>query len=236
MKYSKYKSKAGFFAGKGFYLVLAVCIIAVGAAAFTAVSTITSMEESLLSSSERPSSLYTPPQSQTASVTEQVQKPVSDVPDTREESPSSAKQSSEQTSSEEETVYFKIPLEGNIGKTFSSTALQYSETYGDMRLHLGVDIQADKGAQVVSAAKGKITKIADDSLWGRMVVIDHGSGIVVYYCGLENLTVSEGETVKAGIKLGEVGTVPCECEDKTHIHIAVTRDGEYISPLDLIAQ
>lgn len=235
MKYSKYKSKTGFFAGKGFYIVLAVCIIAVGAAAFTAVSTITSMEESLLSSSERPSSMEAPKSSDTVSTTEQVQKPVSDVPDTREESSKTAPSSSKVISSEEK-VYFKIPLVGNIGKTFSDSALQYSKTYGDMRLHLGVDIQAEKGAEVVSAAKGKVEKIADDSLWGRMVVINHGGGIVVYYCGLENLTVSEGETVKAGTKLGVVGSVPCECEDASHIHIAVLKDGEYISPLELISE
>ncbi len=236
MKYSKYKSKAGFFAGKGFYLVLAVCIIAVGAAAISAVSTISSMEESLLSSSEKPTSSYSAPSSsQTQSVTEQVQKPVSDVPDTREES-SEKQESAVSSKAEEEKVYFKIPLVGNIGKTFSDSALQYSKTYGDMRLHLGVDIQADKGTDVVSAAKGKIEKIADDGLWGRMVVINHGSGIVVYYCGLENLTVSEGETVKAGTKLGVVGSVPCECEDASHIHIAVLKDGEYISPLELISQ
>lgn len=235
MKYSKYKSKIGFFAGKGFYIVLAVCIIAVGAAAFTAVSTITSMEESLLSSSERPSSVEAPKSSDTVSTTEQVQKPVSDVPDTREESSKTAPSSSKVSSSEEK-VYFKIPLVGNIGKTFSDSALQYSKTYGDMRLHLGVDIQAEKGAEVVSAAKGKVEKIADDSLWGRMVVINHGGGIVVYYCGLENLTVSEGETVKAGTKLGVVGSVPCECEDASHIHIAVLKDGEYISPLELISE
>ena len=40
---------------------------------------------------------------------------------------------------------FAIPLNGNIGKIFSDSELQYSATYNDMRLHLGVDVQAEKG-------------------------------------------------------------------------------------------
>ncbi len=243
MKYQKQNKTAKFFAGKGFYLVLALCIMAVGAAAWSAFSTISTIEENFTSLNSDFSSqedLGT-----LSSVTEQVAKPVSDVEDTRPDSSSAPSSSEDKAESEpksdssteqKQKVYFTMPLKGNVGKTFSDSALQYSETYGDMRLHLGVDILASKGETVVSAAAGTVTKIADDGTWGRMVVIDHGKGIVVYYCGLENLTVSEGEKVSAGTKMGVVGTVPCECEDESHIHITVTKDGEYISPLDLLAE
>lgn len=236
MKYSKYKDGKGFFAGKGFYFVLAFCIVAVLAAAGAAVSTINSAENSYLSSeSDESQSYYIYTESKTESIAQEVRQPVSDVPDTRTDKASS-QENSETADSGEEKVYFKIPVAGNIGKAFSDSALQYSKTYGDMRLHQGVDLQAEKGTEVVSAAKGKVTEIVDDGLWGRMVVIDHENGIVVYYCGLENLTVSEGETVKAGTPIGAVGVVPCECEDESHIHIAVEKDGKYISPLDLLSQ
>lgn len=242
MKYKKQSKTAKFFAGKGFYLVLALCIMAVGAAAWSAFSTISTIEENFTSFQSEISSQQDI--GEVSSVTEQVGNPVSDVEDTRNESSKvedSVDSKTESTESKSDTedkqkVYFTMPLTGNIGKIFSDSSLQYSKTYGDMRLHLGVDILAEKGEKVVSAAAGTITKIADDGTWGRMVVIDHGKGIVVYYCGLENLTVSEGESVSSGTQIGEVGTVPCECEDESHIHITVTKDGEYISPLDLLKQ
>ena len=161
---------------------------------------------------------------------------VSDVTDSRVESAEETSSEPAVPSSEPsiEAPAFAIPLKGNIGKIHSDSELQYSATYGDMRLHLGVDIQADKGAEVRSAAPGTVKQVSDDALWGRMVVIDHGDGIVCYYCGLENTTVNNGEEISAGTKIGVVGTVPSECADISHIHIAVTRDGKYISPLDLL--
>ena len=237
MRYQNYKRKSGFFAGKGFYIVLAACVVAVGIAAFSAVNTISSVEDKLNSS--KPESVV--------SKAEDVGQTVSDVknePSSKEQASSQKTESKEDkptssvanTSSEKTAqVYFTLPIKnGSIGKLFSDTELQYSKTHGDRRLHLGVDIVADKGAEVVSAASGKVTNVTTDALWGKMVVIDHGHGIIAYYCGLENPTVSKNDTVKAGVKIGEVGTVPCECADNPHLHVAVTREGKYISPLDII--
>ena len=236
MRYQNYKRRSGFFAGKGFYIVLAACVVAVGIAAFSAVNTISSVEDKLNSS--KPESVV--------SKAEDVGQTVSDV---KNESSSKGQVSSQKAESKEtpassvadtsskktEEFYFTLPIKnGSIGKLFSDTELQYSATHGDRRLHLGVDIVADKGAEVVSAASGKVTNVTTDALWGKMVVIDHGHGIIAYYCGLENPTVSKNDTVKAGIKIGEVGTVPCECADNPHLHVAVTREGKYISPLDII--
>ncbi len=240
MKYSNYRKKSGFFAGKGFYVVLAACIVAVGVASWSAMSTISSVDERVNSSKEQPTSSIVD-----SADAEDVGKTVSDVKNDKasssqvssQEEPVSSETSSTETPTEEpmHEVYYTLPVKNcNIGKLFSDTALQYSATHGDRRLHLGVDLLAKEGTDVVAAASGTVQKVTTDSLWGKMVVIDHGSGIVAYYCGIENTTVSEKETVKAGVKIGQVGTVPCECADESHIHIAVTRDGKYISPLDLI--
>lgn len=232
MKYENRRKKTKFFAGKGFYIVLALCIVAVGAAAWSAVSTINSSEDYFMSSNYNSSEKLP-----TSSVSEQVANPVSDVEDTRSEVSSAQDKIQPQTQPQapvESGPKYVMPLKGNIGKTFSGDTLQYSKTYDDMRLHLGVDLLAKKGTDVVSAAKGTVKKITDDGVWGKMIVMDHGSGIVVHYCGLDGLTVSEGETVAVGTKIGVVGTVPSECEDEDHIHITVTKNGEYISPYDLL--
>lgn len=249
MKYRNYKKKPPFFAGKGFYIVLAVCVLAVGVAAWSALDVMTSTDKDITSSLESEPS-WEPPTESAADVGHTVsdvekEPPVESAPE--KEVSSNVERAPELTDSDLTGIdlssdiaglpdKFAIPLMGNIGKSFSDKELQPSATYGDMRLHLGVDIQGEKGSPVVSAAAGEVMKVANDALWGKMVVIDHGGGIICYYCGLDNTTVSQGEAISAGTKIGEVGEVPCESADKSHIHIAITREGKYISPLELMKQ
>ncbi len=238
MKYSNYRKKPGFFAGKGFYIVLAACIVAVGVAAFSAVNTISSVEDKLTSSKKSDMVSSTADVGQTVSnvKNDKASSSKTELSSQQTESRNEPVSSAADTSSQQkEEVYFTLPIKnGSIGKLFSDSELQYSATHGDRRLHLGVDIVSDKGTEVVAATSGKVLNVTTDGLWGKMVVIDHGHGIVAYYCGLENTTVSKNDTVKAGVKIGEVGTVPCECADASHLHVAVTREGKYISPLDII--
>jgi murein DD-endopeptidase MepM/ murein hydrolase activator NlpD len=233
MKYLKHKTKK-FLEGRGFYIVLAACIAAVCVAAWSAAATISSVEEDITSSSDYNQQAEVSSQKPPVSSMEEVLQNVSDVSDTRPPASSEQKTSSENVSSKT-AVTFTMPINGNVGKSFSDSALQYSKTYGDMRLHLGVDLQAKEGTEVKAAAGGTVTEVRDDALWGKTVVIDHGFGITVHYCGLKNVTTQKGEKLASGTKIGEVGIVPCECEDKPHVHIAVVKNGKYISPLELLA-
>lgn len=52
------------------------------------------------------------------------------------------------------TRYFILPVGGKILKDYDDRNLQYSETYKDWRLHLALDIAANKGTAVFSACKG----------------------------------------------------------------------------------
>lgn len=131
--------------------------------------------------------------------------------------------------------YFVMPVTGNILKSFSLTELSYSETYGDYRFHPGIDIEADAGTRVKSAGAGVVKKVYADADLGETVVIDHGNGILAYYCGLNAVPmVSEGDTVLAGTDLGAVDTIPSECADAPHLHLAMQQDGLWVSPLKLM--
>ncbi len=231
MKYSKHSFKSKFLSGKGFYLVLAVGIAAVGISAWSAASTIIEVEENLTSSYH---SLVPAPQ-QSSQPSTNVGQNVSDVEDTRSEVSSKAPVSSAESTSSK-APSFAMPLENaTIGKGYSDKTLQYSKTFGDMRLHLGIDVNAKEGSNVLLPAKGTIKNITEDKLWGNMITVDHGSGITVIYCGIKNVSVNVGEKLSAGVKLGQVGVVPSECADESHIHVAVMKDGKYIAPTDLLS-
>ncbi len=234
MKYSKHKNEQPFLKGKGFYLVLAATIAALGIAAWSAAATIESVDDG--ASSSNISSIEPAPQNSSSvpQATEQAGQNVSDVSDNRDNPSSEKPISSKPESGSLKGAAITMPFSGSIGKNFSDKTLQYSKTYGDMRLHLGIDLQAEEGTKVVAMAKGTVEKVTDDALYGKTVVINH-FGYSVHYSGLKNITVTEGESVESGVKVGEIGVVPCEREDKSHIHFTAMKDGKYVSPTELLA-
>ncbi|PWK09021.1 M23 family metallopeptidase [Tumebacillus permanentifrigoris] len=66
----------------------------------------------------------------------------------------------------------------------------------------------DLGDTVVASAGGKVTVVRDlgDTSYGKYVVVDHGGGWTTYYAHLNTQSVSVGQTVTFGTKLGTVGS------------------------------
>ncbi len=135
---------------------------------------------------------------------------------------------------EEEKVTYIMPIEGNISKGYSDSALQYSATYGDMRLHTGVDILCDSGSDIKSVSSGTVKSVTDDAKYGKVITVEYADNITVKYCGMGSVNVKDGDSVTAGTVIGTSGEIPCECADNPHIHIEVTRDGNAVSPLEAL--
>ncbi len=229
MRYKESTKFPKLIGSTGFIVVMSCCLIAVGAAIWFAVSRVNSVNEKGTTS---PQSSYNSQQSsynENTEMPEAVEPEVSaDVNNSVEDVPY---ESQESTASVEETRSFVLPVTGNVSKGYSDTALQYSATYGDMRLHTGIDILCENGTDIKSAGAGVVTSVTEDAHYGRTITIDHGDSITVKYCGFASINVSEGESVSAGTVIGTSGEVPCECSDKPHIHIEATLEGETVSPL-----
>lgn len=232
MKY--YSSASRKKNSNGLYIVIACGLIAVGAIAWFAVSRISGKTTENPTPSkdqtyDKPYTSYndiTTPENTLSDVANSV----SDIPYTSSEPEASEPQ---ETEPKQAPI---MPVDGEILKDFSNSALQFSQTYGDMRLHTGVDIKAELGTTVKSAADGTVTATDDSALLGKTVTIDHGNGIIIKYCGLENVLVSTGKKVNMGDSIAVVGNVPSECADNSHIHLEATKNGEVVSPLDVIGK
>lgn len=228
MKYKEKKSSK-FFEGKGFYLVLSGCLIAVGIASWSAYSGINNDEPN-----PDPAPSYTAsenePEPDDAPVgTETTSEPYSSLEESQYEEPSTP------PVTEIVADKFNIALNGNITKNFSATELVYSETFRDMRLHTGIDISGELGTEVRSCGKGYVVAVINDALLGNYVEIDHGNGVVARYCGLDqNISVQEGDTVSLGTKLGTLGAIPSECSDKSHLHLEFFKDEIPVDPMSFI--
>ena len=177
MKYSEYTSKPKFKGNAAFYTVIACCLLALGGASWFAASKISRRSSD---GNNSPSQIPDSPQSSAAesisepqaTVSENVGKSVSDEPYSSKPDAAEPK-----TESKLPKKVFTIPVQGDIIKKYSDKELQFSATYGDMRIHTGLDIACADGTAVSACSDGKVLSVEDTAFLGTVVTVDHGSGI-----------------------------------------------------------
>lgn len=128
------------------------------------------------------------------------------------------------------------PLRGEVLMAFSVDQLVYSPTLADWRTHDGVDISAKPGTTVLAATSGTVSSVEDDPLMGTTVVISHEGGYETIYANLQaKPTVNPGDLVTAGQIIGAVGTTAAaEAAQSPHLHFSVTRDGKAVDPNEFL--
>lgn len=97
---------------------------------------------------------------------------------------------------------FAWPLEGPV-----------TGVYGSQRIfngvpkqpHFGMDIAAPTGTLVKAPAGGKVTLARDLYYSGWTLLIDHGQGLSSAFLHLNQILVKEGDVVKQGDTIAEVG-------------------------------
>ena len=129
---------------------------------------------------------------------------------------------------------YVFPVGKKIIKDYSDSVAVKSKTMNDWRVHNGVDFSAKEGDEVKAVQSGAVLAIYNSSLWGAIVEIDHGAGVVARYCGLaENLTVNANDVVESGQTIGYIGAIPVEAADGIHLHFEITKNGAAADPLSL---
>jgi murein DD-endopeptidase MepM/ murein hydrolase activator NlpD len=141
---------------------------------------------------------------------------------------------------EEPAGVFALPVSGQLYKGHDATLQVYSNTMGDYRVHLGVDIATAPEAPVFAAADGKVEKIWEDSMMGTCVAVTHKDETLSIYKNLaKELSegIAAGAEVKQGQQLGTVGdTAVVEMADEPHLHFEVTVKGISVDPMDFFSR
>jgi len=133
-----------------------------------------------------------------------------------------------------------LPVSGLLYKGHDATLQVYSNTMGDYRVHLGLDIATAPEAPVYAVADGKVEKVWEDSMMGTCVAVTHKDETVSIYKNLakdlaDGITV--GAEVKQGDAIGRVGdTAVIEMADDPHLHFEVTVKGLSVDPCDFFSK
>ncbi|WP_210367607.1 peptidoglycan DD-metalloendopeptidase family protein [Bacillus sp. REN3] len=97
------------------------------------------------------------------------------------------------------------------------------------KMHKGIDIARPSNHTIKAADNGVVVSAGYDGGYGNKVVIDHRNGYRTVYAHLASISVSAGQTVQGGSKIGVMGRTG----DSTgvHLHFEVYQNGKLIDPL-----
>lgn len=136
----------------------------------------------------------------------------------------------------DEEFMLALPVEGILSKGHDSTIQVWSDTMGDYRVHLGVDIESKENAPVYAAADGEVARVWDDALMGKCVAISHDGEIFTIYKNLSATLadgIEKGSRVSCGQKIGYVGeSAISELAQEPHLHLEMTVNGLSVNPMD----
>jgi murein DD-endopeptidase MepM/ murein hydrolase activator NlpD len=106
---------------------------------------------------------------------------------------------------------------------------------GGRRPHLGIDIAAPRGTPVLAVSDGRIERVDVTSLGGRTVWLkEEGSKRRHYFAHLESFAVTRGQKVRAGQKIGTVGTSGNAAGTPPHLHYSVREGNEVLDPATVL--
>lgn len=135
---------------------------------------------------------------------------------------------------------FTLPVaSGKLFKAHDSEMQVYSETMGDYRVHLGIDILSPEGSPVYAAADGTVAQIWEDVRMGYCIAIKHnGDAVSIYKNVAEELPsgIVEGAKIKGGQQIASVGSsAMVEIADESHLHFEMTVGGLSVDPLEYLS-
>lgn len=114
---------------------------------------------------------------------------------------------------------WKWPAQGPLIARFQSNA----------SLNKGIDIAGELGQPVLAAANGTVVYAGRGLLgYGDMIIVKHDEDFLSAYAHNSRLLVKEGEQVKVGQKVAEMGN---SGTDRVKLHFEIRRRGQPVDPL-----
>lgn len=93
----------------------------------------------------------------------------------------------------------------------------------------GIDIAGIEGKAVKAASAGKVVYSGNGLIsYGNLVIIKHSRSYLSAYAHNKKLLVKEGQAVKAGQKIAELGKTGA---DKPKLHFEIRKNGKPVDPL-----
>jgi len=116
---------------------------------------------------------------------------------------------------------------------------QLTDTWGAARSqgrsHEGIDIFAPRGTPIQATTQGIVSKVGENNLGGRVVVVVGPGGAGHYYAHLEDYAdIAPNDWVNAGDIIGYVGDSGNAKGTPPHVHYGIYINGSAVNPYPLL--
>ena len=131
----------------------------------------------------------------------------------------------------------ELPIENSLPSPLPEQHL--TDTWGAARSqgrsHEGIDIFAARGTPIQATTQGIVSKVGEDALGGRVVMIVGPGGAGHYYAHLEDYAdISPNDWVNAGDIIGYVGDSGNAKGTPPHVHYGIYINGSAVNPYPLL--
>lgn len=130
-----------------------------------------------------------------------------------------------------------LPAENSLPSPLPKQPL--TDTWGAARSqgrsHEGIDIFAARGTPIQATTQGIVSKVGENTLGGRVVVIVGPGGAGHYYAHLEDYAdISLNDWVNVGDTIGFVGDSGNAKGTPPHVHYGIYINGSAVNPYPLL--
>jgi murein DD-endopeptidase MepM/ murein hydrolase activator NlpD len=122
------------------------------------------------------------------------------------------------------------PVDGPVGSGFG---FRIDPITSRSALHTGLDFPAEVGTSIMAAAGGMVVNVEVHAGYGNLVEIDHGNGLITRYAHASKVMVKNGDLVKRGQLVAQVGNTGRSTGP--HLHFEVLVDGVPQNPVQAVA-
>ncbi|MFA5976016.1 MAG: M23 family metallopeptidase [Elusimicrobiota bacterium] len=122
------------------------------------------------------------------------------------------------------------PTIGRLTSYFGRRNSPFDREEGEF--HNGLDIANSPNTPVHATADGVVQVASWNGGYGRLIVIDHGSGFKTYYGHNAQLLVKPGDRVKRGQLISYMGT--SGHSTGYHLHYEVWQNGRVVNPIKFV--
>jgi murein DD-endopeptidase MepM/ murein hydrolase activator NlpD len=124
-----------------------------------------------------------------------------------------------------------MPLAGGF-RLSSGFGMRTDPFTGMLGRHDGLDFTSAIGAPILATADGVVSRSGWEDTYGNIVEITHAEGFMTRYAHISTRHVTEGQRVKRGDRIAEVGSTGRSTGP--HLHYEVFHQGHVINPLQVL--
>ena len=126
------------------------------------------------------------------------------------------------------TISFIVPVQGYVSSKFG---MRNPTTSTVPKNHTGLDIAAVSGTVIKSATDGVVSLASSEGDYGNHLKITNGD-ITMVYAHCNTLYVKQGDNIKQGQNIAEVGSTGNSTGP--HLHFEIRKGNRYIDPQKII--